>query len=164
MHAATRIGRHVILMPGVVIGRADSWIPPARVAHLGGRVVIGDDVTLGAGAKVLYEAGQELIVAEGTIVGANAVLRDVDRALRDLGRHPGTPRRTARAGGCGGGGPMTVLGIVTVVVVVGRLADPPALDPARRRRDGRLPADRRASSSTTTGSRCSTWLSCCSPC
>lgn len=75
VHAATRIGRHVILMPGVVIGRADSWIPPARVAHLGGRVVIGDDVTVGAGAKVLYEAGQELIVAEGTIVGANAVLR-----------------------------------------------------------------------------------------
>jgi len=30
---------------------------------------------VGAGAKVLYEAGQELIVAEGTIVGANAVLR-----------------------------------------------------------------------------------------
>jgi serine O-acetyltransferase len=75
VHAATRIGRNVILMPGVVIGRADSWIPPARVAHLGGRVVIGDQVTLGAGAKVLYEAGQELIVAEGTIVGANAVLR-----------------------------------------------------------------------------------------
>jgi serine O-acetyltransferase len=75
VHAATHIGRHVILMPGVVIGRADSWIPPARVAHLGGRVVIGDQVTLGAGAKVLYEAGQELIVAEGTIVGANAVLR-----------------------------------------------------------------------------------------
>jgi serine O-acetyltransferase len=75
VHAATRIGRNVILMPGVVIGRADSWIPPARVAHLGGRVVIGDEVTLGAGAKVLYEAGQELIVAEGTIVGANAVLR-----------------------------------------------------------------------------------------
>jgi serine O-acetyltransferase len=75
VHGATRIGRDVILMPGVVVGRADSWIPPARVAHLGGRVVIGDDVTLGAGAKVLYEAGQELIVAEGTIVGANAVLR-----------------------------------------------------------------------------------------
>jgi serine O-acetyltransferase len=75
VHAATRIGRDVILMPGVVIGRADSWIPPERVAHLGGRVVIGDDVTVGAGAKVLYEAGQELIVAEGTIVGANAVLR-----------------------------------------------------------------------------------------
>ncbi|MEO5920955.1 MAG: hypothetical protein ABIQ01_07415 [Pseudolysinimonas sp.] len=79
VHAATRMGRNVILMPGVVIGRSDSWIPPAKVAHLGGRVVIGDDVTLGAGSKVLYESGQELIVAEGTIVGANAVLRQSTR-------------------------------------------------------------------------------------
>jgi len=76
VHAATRIGRRVILMPGVVVGRADSWIPPDTVAHLGGRVVIGDDVTLGAGAKVLFSAGQELIVADGSVVGANAVLRE----------------------------------------------------------------------------------------
>lgn len=75
VHRATRLGRHVILMPGVVIGRADSWVPPQSVAHLGGRVVVGDHVTLGAGAKVLFEAGQELVIAEGTIVGANAVLR-----------------------------------------------------------------------------------------
>jgi serine O-acetyltransferase len=75
VHHATRIGRDVILMPGVVIGRADSWIPPERVAHLGGGVVLGDNVTIGAGAKVLYSAGQELVVADGTIVGANAVLR-----------------------------------------------------------------------------------------
>jgi serine O-acetyltransferase len=79
VHRSTRIGRDVILMPGVVIGRADSWIPPDRVAHLGGRVVIGDDVTLGAGAKVLYTAGQELVVADGTVVGANAVLRESTR-------------------------------------------------------------------------------------
>ncbi len=76
VHRSTRIGRDVILMPGVVIGRADSWIPPDRVADLGGRVTIGDAVTVGAGAKVLYHSGQELVVAEGTIVGANAVLRE----------------------------------------------------------------------------------------
>jgi serine O-acetyltransferase len=75
VHRATRLGRHVSLMPGVVIGRSDSWVPPQSVAHLGGRVVVGDHVTLGAGAKVLFEAGQELVIAEGTIVGANAVLR-----------------------------------------------------------------------------------------
>ncbi|HEV7741035.1 MAG TPA: hypothetical protein VGO65_01315 [Pseudolysinimonas sp.] len=75
VHSATRMGRHIILMPGVVIGRSDSWIPPQQVAHLGGGVVIGDHVTIGAGAKVLFEAGQELVVAEGSIVGANAVLR-----------------------------------------------------------------------------------------
>lgn len=76
VHHATRLGSHIILLPGVVIGRADSWIPPEQVAHLGGRVVIGDHVTLGAGAKVLFSAGQELVIAEGTIVGANAVLRE----------------------------------------------------------------------------------------
>lgn len=75
LHRSTRIGAHVVLMPGVVVGRADSWIPPEQVAHRGGRVVVGDHVTLGAGAKVLFEAGQELVIAEGTIVGANAVLR-----------------------------------------------------------------------------------------
>lgn len=75
VHRATRLGRHIILMPGVVIGRSDSWVPPERVAHLGGGVVIGDHVTVGAGAKVLFEAGQELVVAEGSVIGANAVLR-----------------------------------------------------------------------------------------
>ena len=79
VHHSTRIGRNVILMPGVVIGRADSWIPPDQVVRPGGRVVIGDEVTVGAGAKVLYASGQELVVAEGTIVGANAVLRESTR-------------------------------------------------------------------------------------
>jgi serine O-acetyltransferase len=76
VHRATSLGAHIVLMPGVVIGRADSWVPPETVADRGGRVVVRDHVTLGAGAKVLYEAGQELVVAEGTIVGANAVLRE----------------------------------------------------------------------------------------
>ena len=79
VHRATRLGRHIILMPGVVIGRSDSWVPPERVAHLGGGVVIGDHVTVGAGAKVLFEAGQELVIAEGSIIGANAVLRESTR-------------------------------------------------------------------------------------
>lgn len=75
LHRSTVVGSHVTLMPGVLVGRADSWIPPEHVAHRGGRVVIGDGVTLGAGAKVLYRAGQELVVGAGTVVGANAVLR-----------------------------------------------------------------------------------------
>jgi serine O-acetyltransferase len=76
VHRATRLGRHIILMPGVVIGRSDSWIPPEQVAHLGGGVVVGDHVTLGAGARVLFEAGQDLVIAEGSVIGANAVLRE----------------------------------------------------------------------------------------
>ena len=72
VHSRTRIGSRVTLMPGVVVGRSDSYIPERAVAT--GRVVIGDDVTVGAGAKVLFKPGQELVVARGTIVGANAVL------------------------------------------------------------------------------------------
>ena len=72
VHARTRIGAGVTLMPGVVLGRADSYntdLPGAT-----GHIVIGDRVTVGAGAKVLFRSGQELVIADGTIVGANAVL------------------------------------------------------------------------------------------
>ena len=72
VHARTRIGEGVTLMPGVVIGRSDSYntdLPGAT-----GHVVIGDRVTVGAGAKVLFKAGQVLEIADGSIVGANAVL------------------------------------------------------------------------------------------
>jgi serine O-acetyltransferase len=75
VHARTRIGAGVTLMPGVVLGRSDSWIPETA-GTAAGRIVVGDRVTLGAGAKVLFKAGQELVVGEGTILGANAVLLD----------------------------------------------------------------------------------------
>jgi len=73
VHSATVIGSRVTILPGVVIGMADAHMPPGSLPP-GGRVVIGDNVTLGAGAKVLFRAGQELVVADGTVVGANAVL------------------------------------------------------------------------------------------
>jgi serine O-acetyltransferase len=72
VHSRTRIGSGVTLMPGVVLGRSDSYI--AETAEATGGIVIGDRVTVGAGAKVLFRSGQELVVADGTIVGANAVL------------------------------------------------------------------------------------------
>ena len=72
VHSRTRIGSGVTLMPGVVLGRSDSYI--AETAESTGRIVIGDRVTVGAGAKVLFRSGRELVVADGTIVGANAVL------------------------------------------------------------------------------------------
>jgi serine O-acetyltransferase len=74
VHHATRIGGDVILMPGVVLGRSDAYIPADRLPP-GGRIVIGDRVSIGAGAKVLFAAGQQLVVADGTVLGANAVLR-----------------------------------------------------------------------------------------
>jgi len=73
VHSRTRIGSGVTLMPGVVLGRSDSWIPETADTATG-RIVVGDRVTVGAGAKVLFKSGQELVVAPGTIVGANAVL------------------------------------------------------------------------------------------
>lgn len=72
VHRRTSIGTGVTLMPGVVIGRSDSYV--AETAESTGGVVIGDRVTVGAGAKVLFRSGQELVIADGTIVGANAVL------------------------------------------------------------------------------------------
>ena len=72
VHARTRIGAGVTLMPGVVLGRSDSWV--AETPASTGRIVIGDRVTIGAGAKVLFKSGHEVVVGDGTIVGANAVL------------------------------------------------------------------------------------------
>jgi serine O-acetyltransferase len=73
VHSRTRIGAGVTLMPGVVLGRSDSWNPETPQTATG-RIVVGDRVTVGAGAKVLFKSGQELVLGEGTIVGANTVL------------------------------------------------------------------------------------------
>jgi serine O-acetyltransferase len=75
VHGATRIGARVTILPGVVIGMRDAHMPAGSIPA-GGRVVIGDDVTLGAGAKVLFRSGEDLVIAPGTVVGANAVLLD----------------------------------------------------------------------------------------
>ena len=75
VHGATRIGARVTILPGVVIGMRDAHMPPGSIPA-GGRVVIGDDVTIGAGAKILFRSGEELVVADGTVIGANAVLLD----------------------------------------------------------------------------------------
>jgi serine O-acetyltransferase len=75
VHGATRIGARVTILPGVVIGMRDAHMPAGSIPD-GGRVVIGDDVTLGAGAKVLFRSGEDLVIAAGTVVGANAVLLD----------------------------------------------------------------------------------------
>lgn len=73
VHRSTRIGARVVIMPGVVIGLADAHGGPGDFPT-GGGVVIGDDVTIGAGAKILFRGGETLVVADGTVIGANAVL------------------------------------------------------------------------------------------
>jgi len=71
LHPNTVIGDRVKIYPGVTIGRADIHVPIEQSNFE--RVVIEDEVILGAVSKVLCKNG-ELRVRKGTIVGANAVL------------------------------------------------------------------------------------------
>ena len=63
VHAEAKIGKNVLLSPGVVIG-GRSGKP--------GAPIIGDDVKIGAGAKVLGP----ITLGDGVHVGANAVVID----------------------------------------------------------------------------------------
>ncbi len=75
VHQSTVIGDRVKIFQGVTIGRSDQYL--ADVPR-GGRVVIEDDVTLGAGAKILFRGGETLTIGSGSVIGANAVVtRDV---------------------------------------------------------------------------------------
>jgi serine O-acetyltransferase len=75
VHRDTRIGARVTILPGVVIGMRDAHMPAGSIPE-SGRVIIGNDVTIGAGAKILFRSGEDLVVADGTVIGANAVLLD----------------------------------------------------------------------------------------
>jgi serine O-acetyltransferase len=73
IHPKTVIGTRVGIYPGVTLGRADVYRPAGQSAFVG--IEVGDDVILGAGAKVMCERGI-LRIGRGTVVGANAVLLD----------------------------------------------------------------------------------------
>lgn len=81
VHPAVTIGDRVAIYHQVTIGQADGWLPwwdPEEAApdcfHSAmERVIIGDDVILFPGAKILGGPGITT-VGTGTIVGANAVL------------------------------------------------------------------------------------------
>jgi serine O-acetyltransferase len=66
----TRIGDRVTLLHGVTVGRADLWKPVTRR----GSVHIDNDAIICAGATILFKNDTEVVVGEGTIVGANSVL------------------------------------------------------------------------------------------
>ena len=63
IHAEARLGRDVLVSPGVVIG-GRSGLP--------GAPAIGDRVKIGAGAKLLGP----ITIGEGAFIGANAVVID----------------------------------------------------------------------------------------
>jgi serine O-acetyltransferase len=71
IHPRTVIGDRVKIYPGVTLGRADIHLPMATSQFEG--IEVGDDVILSPGAKVLCKSGV-LRIADGTVVGANAVL------------------------------------------------------------------------------------------
>jgi serine O-acetyltransferase len=71
IHSKASIADRVKIYPGVTLGRADIHLPADKSAYEG--IVIEDDVILASGAKVLCKQGV-LVVARGTVVGANAVL------------------------------------------------------------------------------------------
>lgn len=73
VHERTVIGARVKLYQGVTIGRSDTYLPPS-LTRSGGRVVIGDDVVVGAGAAILFRSGATLTVGQAAVVGANAVV------------------------------------------------------------------------------------------
>ncbi len=71
IHSKARIGANVHIYQGVTLGRADIYLPSESSQFEG--IEIGDDVILSPGCKVLCKQGV-LKVANGTVVGANAVL------------------------------------------------------------------------------------------
>lgn len=73
IHPSTKIGRNVKIYQQVTIGRADIWNNKPAPDFKG--VSIGDNVIICAGAKIITST--QITIGEGTIIGANAVLRMV---------------------------------------------------------------------------------------
>ncbi len=71
IHSKSIIGNRVKIYPGVNLGRADIYRPISESRFEG--IVIGNDVVLSAGCKILCKEGV-LKVGRGTVIGANAVL------------------------------------------------------------------------------------------
>jgi serine O-acetyltransferase len=71
IHPATRFGSDVTVFHGVTVARADSWLP--EDGPFGG-FEIRDHAILGAGCILLNKGREPLVVGEGSVIGAGAVL------------------------------------------------------------------------------------------
>lgn len=77
VHQHTVIGRNVVLYQGVTLGRGDQYRRLDEVDHnpeTGGRIIVEDEVIVGANAVVLFKVGQTLTLGRGSIVGANSTV------------------------------------------------------------------------------------------
>jgi serine O-acetyltransferase len=71
IHSRCKIGDNVKIYPGVILGRADIYRPMGESLFNG--ILIENDVVLCPGCKILCKSGV-MVVSQGTVVGANAVL------------------------------------------------------------------------------------------
>ena len=77
MHQYTIIGCDVTPCQGVTLGRGDQYLDRAEVpddADLGGQIIVGDRVVVGANAVVLFKVGQTLTLGDDSIIGANSTV------------------------------------------------------------------------------------------
>ena len=70
IHPYTIIGNNVKIYQQVTIGRGDIW--KSESSDFEG-FIIGDDVVICAGAKIICSHGK-LTIGKGTVIGANSVL------------------------------------------------------------------------------------------
>ena len=68
-HPKTEIGNHVRIFQNVTIGKSRPW----DLNQKEGGCLIRDKAILCAGAKILF-GEEQLVVGEGTVIGANSVL------------------------------------------------------------------------------------------
>lgn len=73
VHEAVSIGDRVTIFQGVTLGRSDQYLPRALL-NRGGGIDIGNDVVIGAGAKVLFRSGSRVSLGDLAVIGANAVV------------------------------------------------------------------------------------------
>lgn len=71
---ATVIGNNVKIFQGVTLGFADEYLRRDQLPDDVGRIVVEDDVVIGAGAKVMLKTGETLVLGGGAVIGANAVV------------------------------------------------------------------------------------------
>lgn len=73
VHEDTVIGDNVTLYQNVTLGRSDVHLDKSELDP-GGRIIIEEDVMVGAGAAILFRSGMTLTIGKGAVIGANAVV------------------------------------------------------------------------------------------